>query len=219
MKLLEGLPEIGSLTEGQEKSLVRRGHLKKLILANMREAWLYAKACSNGGFGDDELLSLCYLALSSSAKRYKIKRNGIGFFSFAKVRIRGMIAREWKNKNTVRNAHKINRGTAGETVNFVTNDRGEANFQQIFDDQGLSQLPDIDSIQLKDQWALLEPVMKSCLDNREIAIIKMHYDEGLSFPEISALKKITRQAVHRTHGKALEKLRKRLLHRKEQFDI
>jgi RNA polymerase sigma factor for flagellar operon FliA len=58
------------------------------------------------------------------------------------------------------------------------------------------------------QARLLEEI--SCLSEREAAIIRQHYDTGLSFAQIAGLLGLSRGRVSQIHRAALEKLRKRV---------
>src|SRR6266478_3219738 len=106
MKLLDSLPP--PLTADQESALVpkiKKGNddaLNALVLANMREGFLYAKGVCRAAIEDGELFSLTYSALKGAGKRF---RTGYGrFFAFAKSRIRGAVTRFWHSQDTVKHS-------------------------------------------------------------------------------------------------------------------
>lgn len=215
MNILEGLPEIDSLTAEQERALSkRRGAAAKnsLVLANMREAFLYAKRCSRGKLADDDVLSVCYAALRAAADNFKPSRGP--FFSYCKVYLRGFISREWTAKDVVKSSSRHEGPEAtkpdsrhgpdvferGEVVESDANDDGEVD-------------PDFESIHLRERWKLIQPEIRS-LPERERMILELTYQSGFSFQKTGEMLSISRQAVQIAIKRAIRRIQRKLEARK-----
>jgi RNA polymerase sigma factor (sigma-70 family) len=208
--LLDGLPEIGSLTREQEVESAP----ETLALHNMREAFLYAHKCCRGALDEDEIYSACYDALCKAAKNFKPGR--IRFFGYAKPYIRGALSQVWKTKDTMPNNKNVRArqveplclAQEGESEDVIEEADGitgvfrKEKYKQIFP----TTEPELDAIQARDEWRLVEPLISSVLTDKEQTIIALRYKSALSFERIGALLKISRQDVQLTHSVALKKL-------------
>lgn len=213
-----------NLTAPEERQLIRKKDFENLILANMRSAVLYARACCGAGLEDDELVSLCYVALRDSAARYKIRKNGIRFFAFSKIRIRGQISREWKAryKNFAmlrphQHGDLYTRSRYGSRYNPWDVHEDSDNAQDFMDwvlwKGGKTSEPETEKIDVSERWAQIQKFFQ-CLNDSERIVITLTYLKGLSFEEIRKIQGVTRQAIYNTHRRAIKKLKARLTHRK-----
>lgn len=173
----------------EERKLIDRGTKKALdtlALHNLQEAVIYVRHCSRGNIGQEEIISLCWVALRQAAKNYcHRKSRGIRFFAFAKQYLRGQISAERKKKLVVRNAeHQSFDGTEDSTVE-----------------------PDFSNLESKELLAGLRPAIFSELNDRERAILILRYQAGFSFTEIGERIGFSRQSIQKCHAAALEKLR------------
>ncbi len=206
--ILDGLPRV-KLTLEEEKALLAKEEKADLILAHMREAFLYVRRCCRDKLPQDEIFSLCYKALVQAAANYKPYPGSPRFFGYCKVYLRGEISREWKRKDIVRNSS----GHA-ETLEL----------EEFGDDSGCPEVmparpkkaaatilptvePDWEGVFSKDLIAALEPAIRGRLTNQEQLVLAMHYSQDLNFSEIGRLLGVSRAASQSTHGSALKKLR------------
>lgn len=217
MNLLDGLPEIGELSHEAEAELAGKPDSEPtLALHNMREAFLYAHKCCRGRLTDDEIYSACYDALCKAAKNFKAGR--IRFFGYAKPYVRGALSQVWKTKDTMPNNKNIRarqgeppclaqEGESEDTIEEADGFTGiflKRRYKQIFPTTG----PEFDAIQAREEWGLIEPLIKSVLTDKEQTVIALRYKSSLSFERIGALLKISRQDVQLTHAVALKKLQR-----------
>jgi len=217
MNLLNELPEVGSLTTEQEAALAKRGTAasrNQLVLASMREAFLYAKRCCRGRLSDDELFSVCYAALQAAAKNFKPPKGP--FFSYCKVYIRGHISREWSSKDVVKNAsrHEGPEPTKPDPRHGPdVFERGEV---AEHDDplwHGGTVDPDFESIDTHERWKLIQPVLVE-LSERERMVIELTYRAGFGLQKVGSMLSFSRQAAAQTLHRAMTKIRKKLLVRR-----
>lgn len=219
MNLLDQFPE--PMNDEQAQYLLRKGPTENVVLGFMREAVKYGRKCCRGSFGDDELVSICYPALLQAAENYKA-RHGITFFAFAKQYVRGAINREWRRRDVVRNSslheteviaknpcrHKGH--WESENFEYDSNEAKSGRNHEVFQ----TVLPDFESLDVRERWDLVWPVMQKRLNEVERMVLVLRYKSGFSFEEIGQLRGVTRQAIQRTHACALKKLRCALGHRK-----
>lgn len=185
----------------EERKLIDSGTkraLDALALHNLQEAVIYVRHCSRGNIGQEEIISLCWVALRQAAKNYcHSKSRGIRFFAFAKQYLRGQISAERKKKLVVRNAeHQSFDGTEENTIE-----------------------PDHSHIEAAELLAGLRPAMFSELNDRERAILILRYSSGFSFTEIGARIGFSRQSIQKCHAAALLKLRGALQDKKGQLTL
>jgi RNA polymerase sigma factor (sigma-70 family) len=214
MKLLNSLPE-DKLTEVAEEALACKiqndktdeGSINKLVLHNMREAFLYSKKVCRERLPDDELFSLCYATLVRNAKRFTPK--GVRFFAFTKVAIRGAIARHWRSLDTVRNASMHETGEPATPRCLPELD--DAYDAPRFD---LSTDPSIDAdfkgIEIRERMIAVSAIMEDKLTDQEQMIISLVYTSGFNFQEVGDLLGITRSAAQLSHAKSIKKIRAEL---------
>lgn len=215
MNLLDGLPEIGSLTCAAESELAGNpDEIPTLALHNMREAFLYAHKCCRGRLTDDEIYSACYDALCKAAKNFKSGR--IRFFGYSKPYVRGALSQVWKTKDTVPNKKNV-RARQGEPTRLTEEVESEDIAEEAdgitgvfrkerFVDVFPTVQPELDAIQVREEWEILEPLIKEVLTDKEQTVVALRYRSSLSFERIGALLKISRQDIQLTHAGALKKL-------------
>lgn len=207
--ILDGLPEIGLLTVAQEVELI--GQPENLALHYMREGFSYAKRCSRNMLSDGEVYSSVYESLCAAACNFK--PNKIRFFSYAKPYIRGGLSLVWKSKDVV----KRNKNWTLPEADRLGSDIAE----KIEDADGLTGLiieekrisfppsvePELDVIQYREEYGIIEPLVKSELTDKEQSVIVLRYKSGLTFQRIGALLGSSREDIRATHGRAIIKLR------------
>lgn len=218
MKLLEGLPEIHQLSEADEAKLARRDRTS-LVLHTMREAFIYAKKCCNGALSDDDIYSLCYRALSASAKRYRPARGR--FFAYSKVNIRGQISREFRRKDVVKNSslHESPDQPPVITKHVLLDGVGMAHDDHETDILNPLEVPSVEpefeAIEIRERMRLVTPLIRSRLTKHERMVIELRYDSGFDLQKIGTLLGVSRQAVEHHHSNAIMKLRRALILRKQ----
>jgi RNA polymerase sigma factor (sigma-70 family) len=216
---LAQLPE--RMTEAEEARALDNENFEQVALGHTLEAVKYGRRCCRGSLQDDELVSICYQALLHSARNFKPKRGGISYFAFSKQYIRGAIAREWRKRDVVRNSsrheteiisktprcHKGHWET--ETFEYSANqEKSGPPHHEAFQ----TVLPDFESLDIRERWDIIWPVMQKRLNDVERMVVVLRYKSGFSFEEIGKLRGVTRQAIQRTHAQALKKLRCALSH-------
>lgn len=169
--LLNGLPEIGSLTRAQEVESI--GSPEILVLHSMREAFYYAKRCCRGGLLDDEIYSACYDALCKAAKNFKPDK--IRFFAYAKPYVRGALSTAWRGKDIVKgtkNAMELTECPV-DSEDILEKYEGAEGLTSILSVPKKMKYtaptcdPEIESIQLREEWRLVEPLIKTTLTDKE----------------------------------------------------
>ncbi len=214
--ILDGLPEEKLLSTKQENALAKRGtpaaH-KKLVLHNMREAVKYTKRVCNGQIPDAELLSLCYVAMMNAARRFK--PNWARFFAFSKAHLRGAVKEHFNSLKVVKQGFVISREELHSTICRRDADDGDEH-RDVEAVTGEIADPDFKSIKLREQWAVVEPLLH-CLSERETMIINLHYKSGFALADIGAKLGVTCEAVRHTLSNALRKIRNKLLARKQLY--
>lgn len=238
--ILDGLP-VEKLTPEQETGLVKSKDYESLIMHSLREAVLYAGHCARGKIEPGELLSLCYSALSKSAPRFR--PGGITFLAYSKPDLRGEISRYWKSINVVKNSHNHHTSYRGgvshryedrtgrdEHVNptnpnfYGGQHREEEDFDFCWEEVNNPIEedfvdPEFDAIALRERWALVKPIIDSCLNERERTVLYLAYESGFTFEKIASMMvpKVVREAIRMTHERALRKIRNALLRSKKLY--
>jgi RNA polymerase sigma factor (sigma-70 family) len=187
------------ITIEQQRKLIDKGTsaaLNKLVLHTLSEAVAYAKQCARSlNLEEPEIVSLCWIALRSAAARYcHRKSRGIRFFAFAKQWIRGQIALELKQKQVVRNGEQAVLSETEDTKPLV--------------DTHVD--PDFSSMECKELFDKVKPVLFDKLNEIEIAILILRYQSGFSFTEIGERIGCSRQSIQKKHVAAILKIRKEL---------
>lgn len=215
--ILDGLPEIGSLTREAEAALAGNPEAEPtLALHNMREAFLYARKCCRGMLTEDEIYSACYDALCKAAKNFKAGQ--IRFLGYSKPYLRGALSQVWKTKDTVPNKKNV-RARQGEPTRLTEEIESEDIAEEADGITGIFRKerfvdvfpivqPELEVIQSREEWRLIEPLIQSTLTDKEQTVIALRYKSALSFERIGALLKISRQDIQLTHAGALKKLRR-----------
>lgn len=207
MDILNGLPEKGALTQEQESQLI--GDAPTLALHNMREAFVYAKRCCRGMLSDDEVYSSIYESLYAAAKNFKPNR--IRFFAYAKPYIRGGLSLVWKSKDVVKRGKHI-AFQPDQEANTIENTEdadgitGALHRERNIPLPPLTE-PDIEAVQVREEYALIQPLMKSMLTDKEQTVIAFRYKSGMTFERIGKLLDTSRADIQLTHARALKKLR------------
>lgn len=215
MHILDGLPERDSLSRDDENQLAGTDK-ETLILSSMREAFVYAKRCCRGKLPDDEVYSACYEALCEAARNFK-PGGTVRFFGYAKQYIRGRsgLAKVWCSKDVVRR---------GKTTLWEHGliESGKFEYQDEYEGaEGITGVirqskevllppsvePDIDCIQIREEYALLQPMLKQLTD-KEQSVISLRYRSGLTFERIGGLLGTSPADSQATHARALRKLRR-----------
>lgn len=206
--LLDGLPEIGSLTRGQELTV----EPETLALHNMREGFFYAKKCCRAMLPDDEIYSAVYEALCKAANNFK--PGHIRFFAYAKPYVRGALSTVWREKNVVKRGNNAVKLLSESDADMSITEREEDAdgitgilFREKHIPFPPSTEPDIDSIQLREEYKLLEPLLRSVLTDKEQTVIALKYKSGLTLQKIGELLDTSRPDIQATHARALKKLR------------
>jgi len=202
MKILENLPEVGSLCRDDEDELANDGDeaaLNLLVLHHMREAWVYTRQVCRGKLPDDEIYSLCYVALQKASKNFTPGR--ARFFAYSKAYLRGELSREWASKDIVKHA------SLHETdVTYFTPSHEVDGAPREFDWTE----PDFQAITAHERWALVKPIIDRVLSDHEKMVLTLNYGSGFSFTTISEMLGISRSAVGETHSRAIGKVRSEL---------
>lgn len=215
MKLLESLPKT-TLTIAQEAVLCRtpRGQLR-LVMCNMREAFFYGKSVCQGRLRDDEIFSLCYTALTHSARNYKPNRNRkffkSRFFGYVKPYIRGEIFRSWGRISIVKNGKCISLPDGLHLVDLDLNEEASFASSETTPIEVATVEPRFDRIDTNERFKAIAPVMMSALSDTEKMVIDLYYRGDFNFEQIGKLLRVSRSAIQNTHSRALRKTRAALL--------
>ena len=237
MKLLESLPP-DVFTRDQEFDLARKiqhapndDDINSLVLHTMRDAFLYSKRVCRNKIADDELFSLCYLALRRSAKRFR--PGTLRFMAFSKIAIRGEISDYWKTIDVVKHSSLHEEETtkylhngwaavflpAGASTGdgeFDDADYEDWNFKPAFDQLiEPHEEADFRSIDFRERLRIVEDIIKKKLTEQEQMVIDLVYRGHLNFQQIGDLTATTRSAAQSTHAKALRKIRNELMRSKK----
>lgn len=214
-----GLPE-EKLTTAQENALAKRGtpaaH-NKLVMHNMREAIKYTKRVSNNAIPDEQLLSVCYAAMMAAARRFK--PDWARFFAFSKAHLRGALKEHFNAQKVVKQGHVVSREELKSAMHerngtgeLIDNPNAAGGDVEVI--TGEIQDPDFKSIKLREQWALVLPLLKGkLLSEREAMVIDLHYNAGFTLADIGKKLGVTCEAIRHIRGKALKKVRTKLLSR------
>lgn len=225
MKLLESLPQ-DKLELPQEFALAEKIQKTKdedtvndLVLHTMKEGFLYAKRVCRSKIEDDELFSLCYIALKRNAKRFR--PGGVRFFAFAKPGIRGALSRYWKTLDTVKNSSMHETGDVGKRFH-PEYDREDLRHDDSANDTIEESSPsepweeaDFRLIYFREDLAIINDIIAKKLSEQERMILDLVYKSGFTFPTIGKLTNTTRSAAQLTHAKALRKIRCELMRTKK----
>lgn len=217
---MQGIPD--ALSPEAEAKLARNicdhpceRDINKLVLHNLREAVPYTLRCCRNALSESEVLSVCYAALCKAAPNYR-PGGPLRFFSYAKPYLRGELSRNWKTKDVVKSA-SLHESEAPPLMHSTLNsgaEEGDDDFHKKLEKplQPDSVEPEFDLIDLREQMALLRPLLQSKLNERERTVITLVYESGFTLEQVSKLvvPSASRQAIQCTHQRALKKLRSAL---------
>lgn len=222
MNIFDGLPE-EKLTREQESALVVAGDTEKLVLHTIREAVTYSRRVCRGRFEDGELMGICWDALNRAAKHFDPSRQR--FFAYSKPYVRGAIRKTQADRDIVKNSSLHETDVESKSVVCRSIDETEqkeisptlgSSDEQRIEGRQYERLepdsvePDFKGIDIREQWAMIEPLLTECLSGTERMTIELYYKSGFTFAKIGSLLDLTKQGVQATHVRALKKLRCRL---------
>lgn len=207
-----GLPD-KKLTTSEENALAKRGtpaaH-NKLVMHNMREAVKYTKRVCGSEIPDEQLLSICYEAMMKAARRFK--PHWARFFAFSKAHLRGALKEHFGEQKVMKRGTVISRDVLMENLALSLNHHADAGGLDVEQLTGEIVEPDFKSMKLREQWELVAPLLKvGMLSEREAMILNLFYVSGFTFADIGKKLGVTCEAIRHVHGKALRKIRNKLL--------
>lgn len=212
MSFFDALPD--AILPDREQTLIKKGSpsaRQEIVMGNMREAIIYCRGLrQNGGeFLDDELMSICYRALSLGVENFKPGRSR--FFAFCKPRLRGAINRYWGTKDTVRHGKMVTIDAAriDQTPEHRIATKGcpEDDWQEAPELKSQVCEPDFDGIFVRQELGLVDAVMKDKLTEHERMVVNLTFRSGFNFAEIGRLLGVSRVAAKETCKRALVKIR------------
>lgn len=215
--LLNGIPK-EKLPVSDEDKLAREAteaSLSKLVLHNIREAFLYARYVCRAKLTDEEVLSAVYLALSQAVQNYKPgTKAGIRFFAYAKPYVRGVIFREWKSRDVVKNGkHESLDIYCPRPPQWIPTERDDGGPGQYDEDLRYERdpaghcEPDFATIAMHEKLDVLKPLIRTALSEHERMVIELAYFGNFNFEDIGRKLGVTGAAVQNTHTRAIRKLR------------
>ena len=207
MNILNGVPE-GKQTPEQELAACALGDKEALILANLREAYYYSMGTyQSRGLSDGEVLSACYSGLASAAKTFR--PGSLRFFSFAKAHVRGLLSRTVRSNDVV---HKVRDVEPLDEIEHEEDEDPDSTYRKaVSSPDGTA--PDFGGIHMREQWKMIEPLMREVLNDKERMVLELHFQGGLNCQEIAALMDYSRSYVHLQKQVALKKIRHCLMER------
>lgn len=187
------------MSDAQERSCIRKWRrtkqetlLQQVVMNNLRQAVLYARRVCQDKFDDGELISLCYQTLMKKARRYN-PGSELNFFTFAKIGVRGVVNRNFRQLDTIRHAKRV----------YVHDlEEGGGSLPQQCDHGNSATL-----VSNKDEAEYICRVIRRCCSEREQVIFALTYYGCLGFNEIAKLLGVSRSAIQAAHARALEKVR------------
>lgn len=206
MNLFDSLPPKGTQDRAQEAALAKRiargdeEAIGELVMANMREAMLYARAVSRN-VDDGLLMSICYEALVRNAKRFNPRLQR--FLAFAKAGLRGAFYRHYNKEQAVL-------APLVSVDAYKEPDDDDDAYKASSMVMSQTAQPEFDLIFTRDRWSVVEPILKTHCSEQEQMVLTLTYISGFNFQETGNLLGISRSAVHRTHVRAIKKIREEL---------
>lgn len=201
--------EEAALAQGTESQL------ETLVLHTMREAVIYARKCVRETIPDDELISLCYEALSRSAKRWK--SGWARFFAFSKPAVRGVVRKSWTQKNSVKGVpgeKTVHTDALPQPSNYIFDqDNLEDDDKEVTPEHEIQTGGGLEHVYISERMELVTEIIKKVCNKRQREILDMVYQGHLNFKQVADLMGISRAAVQRAHQVALLKVRVVLMER------
>lgn len=205
MNLIDQLPDNEPLSLEGEASLQKRGRLNELVMANIREAVIYAKTC-NGKIHDDELISICYETLMKTARTFHPKHR-VRFFAYSKARLRGALLRHFSTSALVRNA---------ECVSLDCNTVLNPNLPRAEEDSDVSadrmvehsEEPQFELIDFRERFAEISAVVARHCNDRERSILMLVFNYGFTFERAGKCHGLCRAAAQAIASDAIDRVKK-----------
>lgn len=187
------------LSTEREQELLAQGDLETIVLHSMIPAIKYCERYRGCGFHParrrQELISICYAALSKAIKNFKPCRQR--FFSYACVYLRSEVFKAWRDNAPVKDAYKH------ETP--IPEDKYPEPLE------GDSVEPDLSSIHWKELWGKIEPIIRSKLTSKEITVLELHFKAGLNYRKIGErMGGLSRSRIQQIQKAAISKIRRAL---------
>lgn len=212
--ILNGIPE-ERLTLEQETELASQADKTPLVLANLREAFFYARGCyQSRGQDDGEILSACYDGLLSASKNFK--PGGLRFFSFAKAHVRGALSKAVRSHDVVRKVREVEPLLDADEESEDTVDAPYTPDHRK--ELPACELPDFNEIFIREEFSQIAPLLRKVLNDRQRMILELHFQGGLNLREIASMIGYSRAYVHIAKQTALKKIRNRLIDKKQFFN-
>lgn len=216
--ILNGIPEVGTLTIEQENQLAGGDEAARetLILANLREAVHYLKgSAKTRSLSDGELLSAAYEGLQAAVVNFQPDR--IRFFAYAKAFVRGAASKARRAHNVVKRVRDTEPLPVEPTEDEVED--GELPCPQIIPSElPPCELPDYEGLFARDEWARILPRLRKILGPKQRAVLELHYLGGLNLREIADMLGVTRSDIQHTKQVALRMLRNRMSDYNDMLD-
>jgi len=169
---------------------------QKMVMENLEFAVNWGSKNSN--FGREQLMSICFLALSRAVRKFDPNHpRAVKFQSFCKPYIRGELRREWKRFRVVKHAEV-----------FSLDDETREPLGKPLDVPVVPTI-DFEAIDAREMKPLLSKCLK-VLTPYERQVIRMRFFDNMKFPEIGDKMGFCRQAIHITYCRALRKIRQYL---------
>jgi RNA polymerase sigma factor (sigma-70 family) len=227
LRILDEFPEAGLLSREQEIACIRGNNPTRLVMHTMREAFVYGGRCCRGIIPENELLSLCYTALQRAIRNYNADSGR--FFNYARVFVRGDIAQYWRDKDTVSHAsaHRRDDFPTDSEENYntfpsITNSKNTHTISKHLEELrplvSTSVDPELDKINLHEQWELIQPLIATRLNQHEQMILDLVYNGCFTFKRIGEMLGVSRSAAQITASRALRKLRN-AVNRKAKYGV
>lgn len=213
--ILNGIPEERLLPD-QETELASQEDKTSLVLANLREAFFYARGCyQSRGQDDGEILSCCYDGLLSASKNFK--PGGLRFFSFAKAHVRGALSKAVRSHDVVRKVREVEPLLDADEE---SEDTVDAPYTPDHPKElPACELPNFNELYVREEFAQILPLLRKCLTDRQRMVLELHFSGGLNLREIASLIGYSRAYVHLQKQAALRKIRHRLIAQGRYFNL
>lgn len=178
-----------ALSPEREQELLSVGDTETLVLSTIVSAFQYLR--SRNRIHNDDLLSICYAALSRSVKQFKPGMQR--FMTYSKPWLRGEVSRYWRELDPVKNAYK----------HEVPDEDLEVGPPPA---EPTTELP-FNNIHYAELWKLVEPHIRATLRPKEIKVLEFIYKAGMSLEDAGKQMGLSRSRIYQIHHAALGKLR------------
>lgn len=195
-ELLEELALADLKNNPKTSARMRAKAMRTLVMTNMRGAVEYMSRICRGAKCREELVSLCYQALSRAVRNFAAQESS--FLHYSKSYLRGEVSRAWDRQQVVRNA------SHGCFVEFSEDVLIQQRGTDFFDEL------DFQAIETREEDLPLRRCLKR-LSPYERQVLRLHYHSNMTFQDIGTMMKVGRSAVQATHSKAILKMRRFLI--------